>query len=102
LAASHASSCLGSFCGSPAFIGKSVLGRFSVVLSASGSDLDATSQSLLNPGFRRKHGGKTWGSVTGDFTTERQPGQFRLSGPGCQRHVQTSGPANAPRPSLPE
>jgi len=59
-------------------------------LSASGSDMDATSQSLLNPGFRRKHGGKTWGSVTGDFTTERRPGQFRLSGPGYQRHVKSA------------
>src|SRR5256885_1344891 len=32
----QASSCLGSFCGRPAFIGKSVFGRFSVFLSSSG------------------------------------------------------------------
>src|SRR6266480_1026399 len=42
----HASSCLGSFCGRPAFIGKSVFGKFSVFFSSSGS---AMIGALLNP-----------------------------------------------------
>src|SRR5258708_35596185 len=35
--ACHASSCFGSFCGRPAFMGKSVFGKFSVFFSSSGS-----------------------------------------------------------------
>src|SRR5438094_4875608 len=42
----QASSCLGSFCGRLAFIGKSVFGRFSVFLSSSGS---AIIGALVNP-----------------------------------------------------
>src|SRR6267142_4934188 len=42
----QASSCLGSFCGRPAFIGKSVFGRFSVFFSSSGS---AMIGALVNP-----------------------------------------------------
>src|SRR6266851_3832147 len=42
----HASSCLGSFCGRPAFMGKSVLGKFSVFFSSSGS---AMIRALVNP-----------------------------------------------------
>src|SRR5260370_17185950 len=36
-AACHASSCFGSFCGRPAFMGKSVFGKFSVFFSSTGS-----------------------------------------------------------------
>src|SRR5258708_39744367 len=42
----HASSCFGSFCGRPAFIGKSVFGKFSVFFSSSGS---AMIGALVNP-----------------------------------------------------
>src|SRR6266852_3262092 len=35
----QAASCLGSFCGKLAFMGKSVFGRFSVFLSSRGSDM---------------------------------------------------------------
>src|SRR6266849_11069113 len=42
----QASSCLGSFCGRSAFMGKSVFGKFSVFFSSSGS---AMIGALVNP-----------------------------------------------------
>src|SRR5437667_12755084 len=42
----HAFSCFGSFCGRPAFMGKSGFGKFSVFFSSSGS---AMTGALVNP-----------------------------------------------------